>query len=221
MIGDRGGIIASGAIGGLISSTATTAAMTSKSQIHPTNRHAYAAATLIASCIMFIRVILISTFYNPLLLSTILIPACVMFLSLLCSVVYLFRLARRERLVKIAEKEPEYESPFRIVPALQFALVVVSIKFLAGVGNIYSSFIPQDIFNYVLGLLSGLADVDAITQTMASDSLSGKPTLLIAASTILIAVMSNNIVKASIAGRFGEAGFARSVVTGFGLSIIF
>gem|GEM_PF-5832354 len=37
---------------------------------------------------------------------------------------------------------------------------------------------------------------------MASESLTGNPTLVIAASTILIAVMSNNVVKASIAGRF-------------------
>lgn len=64
-----------------------------------------------------------------------------------------------------------------------------------------------------------MADVDAITQTMASESVTGNPSLMIASSTILIAVMSNNIVKASIAYRFGEKQFGKEVLTGFGSSI--
>ena len=55
---------------------------------------------------------------------------------------------------------------------------------------------------------------------MASESLLGKPTLMIAASTILIAVMSNNFVKASIAKRFGESVFGNAVMNGFGISIV-
>jgi len=215
---DRGGIIASGAVGGMISSTATTAAMTSKSNLHPNNRHAYAADTLIASCIMFIRVIAISAFYNPLLLSSLFIPALIMFLSLSGSAYYYSHLAKNERILKTKEVE-SYESPFRLIPALQFAGIIVLVKFIAWVGKIYTDIIPPEIFNYAFWLISGLADVDAITQTMASESLSGNPTLMIAASTILIAVMSNNVVKASIAGRFWEKGFARAVMSGFGISI--
>ena len=220
VMGNRGGIVASGAVGGLISSTATTAALTNKSNTHPANRYSYASATLIASCIMFIRVILISTFYNPLLLATIFLPASVMFLTLSGSAYYFFYKAKKERLVKIDEKEHPYESPFRIIPALQFAGIVVAIKFLAGIGAIYSNLIPENIFYPILGLLSGLADVDAITQTMASESVLGKPTLMVAASTILIAVMSNNFVKASIAKRFGESVFGNAVMKGFGISIV-
>jgi uncharacterized membrane protein (DUF4010 family) len=55
---------------------------------------------------------------------------------------------------------------------------------------------------------------------MASKASEGNIALTIAASTILIAAMSNNIVKASIAYRFGEKIFGRAVATGFGLSII-
>ena len=216
---DRGGIIASWAVGGMISSTATTAAMTSKSNLHPNNRPAYAAATLIASCIMFIRVIAISAFYNPLLLSSLFLPALIMFLSLSGSAYYYAHLAKSERILKTKEVE-SYESPFRLIPALQFAGIIVLVKFIAWVGKIYTDVIPPEIFNYAFWLISGLADVDAITQTMASESLSGNPTLMIAASTILIAVMSNNVVKASIAGRFWEKGFARAVLTGFGMSIL-
>ena len=76
------------------------------------------------------------------------------------------------------------------------------IKFLSGLGIIYKDYLDPRIFNYALGAISGLADVDAITQDMASKASEGSIALTIAASTILIAAMSNNIVKASIAYRF-------------------
>lgn len=65
----------SGAIGGMISSTAVTAAMTTKSHDGSSNTTAYIAATLIASMIMCVRVIIVSAFYNPAMLATITIPS--------------------------------------------------------------------------------------------------------------------------------------------------
>ena len=44
---------------------------------------------------------------------------------------------------------------------------------------------------------------------------SGDFTLVIAVTTILIAVMSNNVVKASIAYRFGEKEYGKRVGIGF------
>lgn len=153
----------------MISSTATTAAMSSKSRQHPGNRNAYAAATLLASCVMFIRVIVISAFYSPAILGTIIIPAGIMFVTLVGSAIYLVRKSSRERIVQIEEKT-EYKSPFQLIPAFQFAGLVVLIKFIAGVGLIYKAFLDEKIFYYGLGAMSGLADVDAITQDMASKS---------------------------------------------------
>jgi uncharacterized membrane protein (DUF4010 family) len=75
-------------------------------------------------------------------------------------------------MVKKEEPTPpentEYESPFRLIPAMQFALVIVVVKFISGLGLIYKDILDPRIFNYALGAISGLADVDAITQDMAS-----------------------------------------------------
>jgi uncharacterized membrane protein (DUF4010 family) len=49
--------------------------------------------------------------------------------------------------------------------------------------------------------------VDAINLTYSSNAKAGIISAIIASTTILIAVMSNNIVKASIAYRFGEKKF--------------
>jgi uncharacterized membrane protein (DUF4010 family) len=80
MLGERGGIIASGMVGGLISSTATTVAMTRKSKEHPEHVNSYAVATLLASCIMFIRVIIVAAYLYIAILQTIWLPAGIMFL---------------------------------------------------------------------------------------------------------------------------------------------
>jgi uncharacterized membrane protein (DUF4010 family) len=224
VLGNKWWVIASGAVGWMISSTATTAAMTNKSKEHPENRNAYIVATLIASTIMCIRVIAISGFYSSEILKVVTIPALCM-LGWLVGTAYYFYRKTNTTTVKIetetVEKNTEYESPFRLLPAIQFAGVIVMIKFLSGLGIIYKDYLDPRIFNYALGAISGLADVDAITQDMASKASEGSIALTIAASTILIAAMSNNIVKASIAYRFWEKLFGRWVLMGFGLSILF
>lgn len=91
VLGNRGGVIASGAIGGMISSTATTAAMTHKSTQHPEHRNAYIIATLIASTIMCIRVIAISGFYSNAILEVVTIPALCMLTGLVGTAYYFYR----------------------------------------------------------------------------------------------------------------------------------
>lgn len=95
------------------------------------------------------------------------------------------------------------------------------IKFLSILGNVYQHQIPPEISNYGLALISGLADVDAINMAYSGNAKAGITTIIIAATTILIAVMSNNVVKASIAYRFGEKEYGKRVVVGFTMSIVF
>lgn len=112
--------------------------------------------------------------------------------------------------VDTTEKK-EYESPFQLIPAMQFAGLIVVIKFLSIVGKTLEHVIPPEISNYGLAIISGLADVDAINMTYSGNARDGLISVLIAATTILIAVMSNNVVKASIAYRFGEKEFGKRV----------
>jgi uncharacterized membrane protein (DUF4010 family) len=225
MIGTKWGIILSGTIGGLISSTATTVAMTKKSTEHTEHtehRYSYVTATLLASCIMFLRVIIVAFVIYPPILASIIVPALVMFVWLSGYAGYAYLQTRREssKPATVDTEEKEYESPFQLVPAMQFAWLIVVIKFLSILGVIYKDTIPPEISNYGLAIISGLADVDAINMTYSTGARSGDFTTMLAATTILIAVMSNNVVKASIAKRFWEKEFGNAVITGFGISII-
>lgn len=93
-------------------------------------------------------------------------------------------------------------------------------KFVSQLGVIYQHIIPLEVSSYFIGLFSGLADVDGVNFIYSTAAKSGEISLLIASTTILIAVMSNNTVKASIAYRFGEKVYGKKVLIGFGVSII-
>lgn len=53
-----------------------------------------------------------------------------------------------------SEKEGNYESPFQLIPALQFAGLIIIIKFIAILGRVYKDIVPQEVSNYFLGLIS-------------------------------------------------------------------
>jgi uncharacterized membrane protein (DUF4010 family) len=225
-IGAKGGIILSGMIGGMISSTAVTTSMTTQSKEEPSHRSAYIMATLLATSIMFVRVIVIAAFSGGMILMWEVIPyIAAMLSSFLLVVGYLFISGRKPHARPVTINVGEnLTSPFSLKPALSFAVLIAFIKFLSGVGNIYKDVFAQlsfpGLFEYTLALISGLGDVDAITQTFGSSVAEGKTEISIAAIAIVIAVMSNSIVKGSIAWRFGEKDFGRTVMGTFLFSLI-
>lgn len=218
-VGSNSSIMLSSLLGWMVSSTATTASMTQKSKEDPKNINSYVIGTLLASCIMFLRVFVVVLFFSVSLFSAIIIPGWIMFLTFLACTGYFYIKSRKDKVKKTSDGET-IRSPFRIVPALQFAWVIVLIKFISGVGIIYKDIWGEGLFYSALGIISGLADVDAITQTMAVDSGLGKISFAVAASTVLLAVMSNNFVKGTIAWRLWNPEFGKKVMGSFILSII-
>ncbi len=220
LMGKGKSVILSSAIGGLVSSTAVTATMSEQSKWDSSNSSLYVVGTLLANCIMFLRVIFIVFLFNINLLPIFLIPALIMFFALSLATFYFFWLSRNEKPKKQVDIEEKVKSPFSILPALKFGWFVLFIKFVANIGLVYKDVWGEKLFYYILWIISGLADVDAITQTMASQSKEGVLIASIATTTILIAVMSNNIVKASIAYKFWEKEFWKNVMMSFVFSIV-
>ncbi len=218
-VGSNSSIMLSSLLGGMVSSTATTASMTQKSTEDPKNINSYVIGTLLASCIMFVRVFIVVLFFSASLFGAIIIPGGIMFVTFLACTGYFYLKSKNENVKKSVSSE-NIRSPFRIAPALQFATVIVLIKFISGVGIVYKDIWGEWLFYSALGIISGLADVDAITQTMAVDSSAGNITFAVAASTVLLAVMSNNFVKGTIAWRLGSPEFGKKVMWSFILSII-
>lgn len=208
-------IILSSIVWWMVSSTAVTASMSELSKSDGNNHNIYTVWTMLANTIMLARVVIIVIVFNISLLPTIIIPAILMFLWLLLPTIYFYKKSKTivKKSINMWEK---LESPFSITPALKFGLFVLFVKFLAWLWNIYKDS-WWDFYYYILWIVSWLTDVDAITNTMATDT-SIVPEL--AVMVILLAAMSNNIVKWSIAFRFWEKTFWRNVMWSFLISII-
>lgn len=218
--GHQSSVLLSSVLGWLVSSTAVTATMSEQSLKDKENYHIYIVGTLLANCIMFLRVILIVLLFDIALLGKLFIPATLMFVWLVSATFYFYYTSRTLFKAKKVDLEGKMESPFRIIPALKFWGFVLFIKFIAALGLLYKDIWGEKFFYYVLGIISWLADVDAITQTMATQSHEGLVIWWIAVSTILLAVMSNNTVKSSIAYKFWEKRFGKWVVFSFLISTI-
>lgn len=222
--GVKKGILVSWAIWGIVSSTAATSAMAEKSLQDEWHFYPTIIATVTASTIMFFRIIIIVTAFNPYLLGTLLIPIVAMILT---SGLFLWWLWKKSSNHHISSPSGSFESPFRIIPALKFAGLIVLIKFFSSVAISYQDAFAQVIWSeslrnipmYLISLLSGLADVDAITQDMAEKSaLGGAQTLwsLVATVSIVIALITNTTVKIGIAKKFGSPRFGSYVLRIFG-----
>jgi len=217
LIGTKKGIILSGMFGGLASSTAVTSAMSERSKKVSKILHPFVIATVVASAMMFVRVLFWVYSFNSSLLMPLIIPIVAMTASslLVIGVSYGF-MKRTSEQAKEKDKEVPLESPFEIVPALKFALFFLVVAASAEVAVRYLG--PEG--TYAVSLLSGLADVDAITVSLANQAEAGAITETVATRGIIIATMTNTAVKVFIARFFGGRRFARWIAVSFFVIIL-
>jgi uncharacterized membrane protein (DUF4010 family) len=117
-------------------------------------------------------------------------------------------------------------NPFEIGPAVKFGLLYALILLVSRTAQLYLG----DIGIYASSVLSGLADVDAITLSMAQlSSTTNGLAISTAAQAIVLAAMSNTVVKGGIVLASGSRalrkallpGFILMLATGLGLGFLF
>lgn len=198
LFGATRGELLAGTIGGLISSTATTITNARRSRESPTVG-ALAAGAVSAGGVSLVRTALLVSALLPALADRLLLPlaagAAVMFAAALL-------LTRRGGTGEPPAQRPEPGNPFDLLAVFKMALLLVAVAFAArvaseiwGTGGLYAA-----------AALSGLADVDAVTVTVAGML----PTLdaSVAARALGLAVIANMLAKTAYAGLFGTGRFA-------------
>jgi len=93
---------------------------------------------------------------------------------------------------------------------MKFAFLYAAVQWLVK----YSSIHFGDSGTYIAGAISGITDVDAITLSMAKISKAGGDTSL-AINTILIAALSNTLVKFIIISALGSIELRKTAFFGF------
>jgi uncharacterized membrane protein (DUF4010 family) len=198
-LGPHRGTILTGLFGGLASSTAVTVAL-SKRSVGENQQSALvsglAAGLLVSWTIMFIRIAVEVAIVNAGLLPAIVVPIATMgFVAAALGAVFYFR--GRKSAPMSAEEVP-LKNPFSLTSALKFAVFFTAVQFAV---TLVQTYLPSQSF-YGVAALAGLTDVDAITLSMAEYAKNGDAQ--IAATSIVIAAISNSLVKCGLVFVLGS-----------------
>jgi uncharacterized membrane protein (DUF4010 family) len=189
-LGAQQGIGLAGLLGGIASSTAVTLSFTRRSQKERDFAPEFALAIVLASAIMFIRVLVEAFAVNQAVGKILLIPiSCAGGVGLFCCIfVWFFR--RKKAETALQKESVKAANPFELWPAILFGLLFGLILLIAKAGQVY--FGTAGI--YLSSVITGLADVDPITlslSNLAGDTISNT----VAARGITLAALSNTAVK--------------------------
>jgi uncharacterized membrane protein (DUF4010 family) len=211
IVGPRQGIGLTGLLGGLVSSTAVTLTFSQRSQNSDHLAKPFALAITIGWTVMFARVLVEVGATNLPLLSSVWLPIVAAGVVGLSYGIYLYFAPRPDE-----PEEVSFSNPFELRPAITFGLLYGVILLVARAAQYYFG----DTGVYVSSIASGLADVDAITLSMAELSNQGALDLVTAARAIVLATMSNTVVKGGIVLSSGTRALRRAIAPGFALMLL-
>jgi uncharacterized membrane protein (DUF4010 family) len=195
VLGSHRGLLLTGLLGGLASSTAVTLTLSRLGKLQQHGHKLLVAAILLAAGTMFPRMLIEVAVLNRSLLLELLLPLLVMMLVTYSGVFYLVRRAQQSsRPVNFA-----LANPFDIVTALKFAALLVAILLLAHYAHLYFDALGI----YALAAISGLTDVDAITLSLAKMANNGLAHS-VAVPAILLAASVNTAIKVAMVALIGH-----------------
>ncbi len=213
LTGSQRGILWTGLLGGLASSTATTLALARYARGQPELSSTAATGSLAACGVMFFRMAALIGVIQPALLRT-------MGLTLLTSGLVLLLLGlrqwRRTGSQPGSEGPATTASPFDLGTALGFGLFLALMAVLVPTAREWLGHSGI----YALSALSGLADVDAILISLARQQGAGALPAATTAVSLGLAALTNSVVKASIAWSTGGSAMGRQVTLGLCLSLL-
>jgi uncharacterized membrane protein (DUF4010 family) len=202
-----------GLVGGLVSSTAVTLSSANQARQQTGLHDLLAMAVVLASTIMAVRVAVEVGIIYPPLLRSLALPLAVMSLVGLGWAWFFYW--RGQHMVTSGAAEVALTNPVELSAAVKFGLFFAGVLFGAKAANVYLG----DKGVYLAGILAGVADVDAITLSMANLVREGLEPAT-GSTTIILGVASNTVVKSIMALLLGGWWFGRRVATALGMMMI-
>ncbi|MEO6002667.1 MAG: MgtC/SapB family protein [Opitutus sp.] len=209
--GNRAGAWATGVLGGLISSTATTVSLARRSKVSSESPKRTAFVILIASAVVFFRLAILVGAMEPRFLKAIAAPFAVM-ASVLGGVGWLGFAPRANEPPWI----PEQTNPTELKPAILFGVLFAVVLLAVAAAN--ERFGHGGL--YVTAVLSGLTDMDAITLSVTRLVGTGEVETATAWRFIVVAAMANLVFKGGTVAVLGDRRLFHYVATGFGASFL-
>ena len=208
LFGSKKGILITALFGGLMSSTAVTLAFSKRSQEMPELSGGLAMGIILASSIMFVRQWIIMFIIYPKISYSFFLFGITMFAV---GVSFVLKKPKSRTTIDV-----EFSNPYDIIHALMFGVFYTFILVLSKFAHIYLGSKGM----YILGFVSGLADVDPLTISMAQLSKTGVITLNVALVSIIISSITNTLIKAVYAHIFGHSKLRKIIWKAFGAMTI-
>jgi uncharacterized membrane protein (DUF4010 family) len=196
LLKDRGGVMLSAILGGAYSSTLTTVVLARQARVEG-RPNLFSGGILTASGVMYARLVLLIALFNQALAAE-LAPTFAMLGAVGVLVGWL--VSRRADGSEPSPRAPRDEkNPLELKAAFLFALVFVVVLVLTKLSHRYLGHAGL----YSLAALMGVSDVDPFILGLAQGDAAAAP-LRLAASAIVVATASNNVVKAIYAYSFAD-----------------
>ena len=210
--GARMGMAVTGLLGGLVSSTAVTVSLATRVRESPPTVTLATVAILTASATMFARILVVVGIVDLHLLPVLMWPIGTMMVVGYGVALAFYLRSRQDR----HGTEPvSLRNPFELGLAFKFGLFYAIVIFVTKAAQTFLG----DRGLYVSSILAGLADVDAITISMARFHREGLVATT-AATAITLAAITDTAVKAGIAAWLGGRELGVRVTMGLGTTLV-
>ncbi|MFM4703114.1 MgtC/SapB family protein [Aeromonas bivalvium] len=212
LLGTRSGLVLTSMLAGLASSTALTLQFARLNKEQPGLERLLATGILLAGATMWLRLLVLVLLIQRDLALRLAPP-----LLILGLVVYgfAFWFWRQREATPDETVQPETRNPLDLATAIKFGLLLALIGFLA---TLLQSEVG-DSGVYLLALVSGITDVDAITLSLAQLT-SKELTLEVATRGILLAGLVNSLVKGVLALVIGGRRLGSRVLAAYLVSAL-
>lgn len=212
--GRQRGLLLTGFLGGLSSSTATTLALARQSRAQPTGDAAIPAAVLASCGTMFLRMAVLVGALRPALL-----PALGLLLGAMgagCFAAAAWNWTRRAPASEARWAEDDGGPLFDLHMAVGFGILLAGVAVLTR----FATDALGDVGLYAVAGISGLADVDAITISVLRMNAEGHVSIDMTLWAIVAATAGSLFLKAAMAWVIGGRSLGGRVAAGFLLAAL-
>ena len=184
----QGGIVLAALLGGAYSSTVTTVVMARRAA-REQRPHLFAGGILIASGVMYLRLVILLALFNRQLMLLLYIPFLVL-AGLAVGFGWLWT-RRADKTAQDIQREADPKNPLELMTAFLFAGLFLAMLVATQLAVTYLGRTGVN----TLAVLMGVSDVDPFIMGMTQAAGTAMTSLNVAAVAVAIAAASNNVVK--------------------------
>ncbi len=207
------GILFTGILGGLYSSTATSIILAKKTKEKLATPHEYAASIILATAMMYFRIYILILIFNT-NIAGYLFPYFLALFFITLITAYVLYIKKDKDVADTSKTQDTHRNPLEFKVAIIFALVYVGFNYLNGftISHYGNSGLT------VLSFVAGLSDIDPFLLNLVQTKYEIAEIIL--AFAALQATMANNLLKGIYTYILADKPVKRLLLTGFSMITI-